>query len=294
MGRPPKLNIQGMARRDKGLMSCLVSDPGYTYVSVDLSSGEPTVTSQYSRDPRYYAACFGMVGKDPYYDNGILMIDDIYLMCASASPMGKEAIRKCFDEGVFDGWNTGEKEDIQKKHPVIGPIRVFHKPLALGLGYSMGPRKMVTTARDHGHLITYKDAKAFHTAYWKEIYSDLGLYADKQQAILKSVGYLVNQFGYRLVPDSPHKAFNYMIQSSVSGIINLLDGIFEVLCHNADLDVTFITIIHDELIYRIADKDLADTQKMMDAAVVELNRILAWDVNIRTGWEEGKTLYEAK
>jgi hypothetical protein len=288
-----KLNIQGLARRDPALMACLVADDAYSFVSIDLTAGEPTVTSQYSKDPNYYQACFGMVGKKPYYDKHILMIDDIYLMAASASPLAADAIRKCFEDGVFNEWLTN-KEWIQKKHPVIGPIRGFHKPLVLGLGYAMGPKKMVNTARDNGQVLMFKDAKRFHKAYWGSLFKGLGAYSDRQQALLKVQGFLINQFGYRLVPDSPHKAFNYMIQSTVRGIINLLDALYERFCERAGLDVTFLTIIHDELIYQIADKDLAKSKVAMDDAVTELNCILGWDVDIRVGWVPGKNFYEAK
>lgn len=287
-----RLNIQGLARRDSLLMKCLITEPERTFVSVDLTSGEPTCTAHYSQDANYIAASFGMIGKDPYYKDGILMIDDIYLMAASVSPLAEIALKECFDKGDFDDWNNGQKEYIQKAHPIIAPLRAFHKPLVLGLGYAMGPRKMVTTAADNGKVLLAKDSKAFWKAYWQRLFTGLASYAKKQQAILGRQGYLVNQFGYRLTPDSPHKAFNYMIQSTVSGIINLLDALFEMEC--SKLDVEFVTIIHDELIYDIADEDLKKAKKAMDKAVKELNKILGWTVNVRVGFVTGKNMYEAK
>ena len=42
MAREKRLNIQGLARREKGLMSALVPKEGHVFVSIDLSAGEPT------------------------------------------------------------------------------------------------------------------------------------------------------------------------------------------------------------------------------------------------------------
>src|SRR4051812_17991420 len=91
--REHRLNVQGLARRDLGLMSCIMPDEGWITVSMDLSAGEPTVTSEFSRDENYHAACFGMVGKRPFYKNGILYLDDLYLMVCSVSPIGAKAMQ---------------------------------------------------------------------------------------------------------------------------------------------------------------------------------------------------------
>lgn len=73
-----KLNIQGLARGDKGLMSSMIPPPGHVFVSVDLAAGEPSVSAHYSQDRNYFDACFGMVGKEPYYDGDLLRCDDIH------------------------------------------------------------------------------------------------------------------------------------------------------------------------------------------------------------------------
>ncbi len=91
------LNVQGLARKEQGLLSYVLPEEGFSFVSVDLGAGEPSVTSHFSKDKNYYAACFGMVGKAPYYDQqGVLQIDDIYLAGASVAPTGKQSYPRRF------------------------------------------------------------------------------------------------------------------------------------------------------------------------------------------------------
>ncbi len=292
------LNIQALARRDKALMGCLQADPGRVFVSCDLASGEPTVTTHFSRDPYYYQACFGMVGKAPYYDErGVLLIDDIYLMTMSVSPMGRVKMREVtqafypakdgkrqlsFPEKWLD-----DKDYIQKR--VLAGERAFHKILCLGLGYSMGPKHMVEAAFKAGYVITLDEAKAFFKAYWKLFagVKKLGARLEKQY---KDEGSLVNPFGYRLLPEPSYKALNYYIQSSVSGIINVLMAKFFAACPSA----RFVTVIHDEIVFDVPETDLALAKTIMQAAEDSLNKDLGWSVKVRCGWAEGVNMYEAK
>jgi hypothetical protein len=286
-----KLNVQGLARRDEGLMSAILPDPGHSFVSVDLSAGEPTVVSHYSGDKNYTDACFNMVNKEPYYDeNGYLKIDDIYLTAASFSPLGRDYVRQAFESSYKDvpfSTQWVNDSDHIKRH--LQSVRNLHKVLVLGIGYAMGPKKMVKSCHDKGYSISLKDARAFYNAYWqwcpkvKELSENL-------TARFNRDGYLVNDFGYRLIPDADYKALNYWIQSSVSGIVNVLIAKFFPICPFAE----FVTVIHDELIFSCPTDRLPEAKAAMDTAVASLNDDLNWTVKIRTGWAVGSNLYEAK
>ncbi len=287
-----KLNAQGLARGHKGLMSALVPPPGEMFVSCDLSSGEPTVTSHYSGDKNYRDACFDMVGKDPYYDGGLLRIDDIYLMVMSQSPFGKDRLREVV-ESTFDGltfvqqWQK-DKEHIQKK--VLKKERALHKALALGISYSMGPKKLVKVASDNGHPIGLQVAKGFYNAYW-ETFSGVYALGERLKKVLAEKGYLVNDFGYRLVPKEDYKALNYFIQSSVSGIINVL---YQLFFKQYAPYCKFVTVIHDELIFSCPVDRLTEAKEAMKNSEKGLNNMLNWTVNVRVGWAQGEDLYSAK
>jgi len=286
-----RLNVQGLARQDKRLMSALKAPLGYSYVSCDLGSGEPTCTAHFSKDRNYYDATFGMVGKAPFYDGKLLKIDDIYLTSASFSPMAADKMREAFNSryGTLtfaEQWLTNK--EVITKDAGIAPLRKFHKPLVLGIGYCMGPKKLVTTAYDNGYILGFKQAKTFHENYWTT-YSAVWKLNKLLEAKYNRDKRLLNPFGYALYPDKPYKSFNYFIQSSVSGIMHVIRAKFAAITPYAQ----FITIIHDELIYLIPTEKLAEAKDRMKAVEVSLNNDLKWTVNIRIGWTPGKDMYEA-
>ena len=286
------LNVQGLARKEPLLMSCLVPEPGHVFVSVDLSAGEPTVTSHFSKDHYYFQACFGMVGKAPYYDeSGVLLIDDLYLMLASVSPVGRETMRRAFDADwggkTFSQQWLDDAEVIKAK---LKKTRAFHKVLCLAMAYGQGPRGMVNFAYDQGHSLKLNDAKALYAAYWETLFPGVKRLGDALKNQFKTRGYLLNPFGYRLVPESDYLALNYFIQSSVSGVMKVLEEKFYAITPEAK----FVTCIHDEAVFSIPEGLVDVAKDNMSKAVESLNTDLGWSVKIRTGWAVGHNLYEAK
>lgn len=290
------LNVQGLARRDKRLMGAMVADPDHTLVSIDLSAGEPTIITHFTNDYYYRQATFGMVGKAPYYDEaGVLLIDDIYLMGMSVSPLGKTKLRSVFSET----FTTPRGESLTAseqwvRDPDVVKVRLkneraFHKVLILGIGYEMGPKKMVQAALQAGHILGIKDAKAFHQAYW-DLFKNVRTFGRMKQIQFERDGVLINPFGFRLLPDKPHKCLNYFIQSSINGVMNILCGKYFVIYPAAKL----LTIIHDEILINVPTAALETARTEFDRCVDSLNEDLGWSVKIRCGWKEGKDLYEAK
>lgn len=275
---------------DQGFL--LVRQKGQTFVSSNCA-GEPTVTTHYSKDPNYHAANFGMVGKKPYYDNnGVLQISDIYLMGASVSPLAKDKMKTYFNQ-EWEGKSFGGqwlKDDEIIKRALKKEIRQLHKRLVLGLGYSMGPKKMVESAFEDGYALELKDAKAFFNAYWR-LFPKVKLLGDiLQNRLKKGNGRIVNEFGYCLKPDKEYKILNYWIQSSVTGIMHLLTAKFAELCPEAK----FLTVIHDEVIYQFPTDKEDYCKQQWDKALDWLNNLLNWSVKMRTGWVTGTNMYEAK
>jgi len=270
-------------------MRCIVFDSGTTGVSIDLSSGEPTVTSHFSQDKNYKYACFDGVGQKPFYQGNTLMIDDIYLMTMSRSPVGKEKMLELFNT-TFKGVSFQEQwlVDSDMLKGIVKPERNLHKMLALALGYGMGPKKMVKQCYDKGHTLSFKHAKEFYNEYW-DLFESVRKLERGLARRVKERGWIVNPFGYRLVPE-PHKAFNYFIQSSVSGIMHLYGlYLFELAPY-----AKFITCIHDEFLVQVPDDYLDQFRIDSAAATQKLNDKIKWTVNIRTGFQAGKDWYEAK
>jgi len=292
MKREPKINIQALARKDKGLMSCLVSDPGMQTVSVDAVAGEPTITCHFSRDPMYKYACFDGVGKAPYFNpQGVLMIDDIYLMTASVSPIGSEAILDAFHNARYDEGRTFADQwlvdaEVVKKN--LKKLRFIHKILCLGLGYSLGPKQMVEHARVNGYKLSLADAKKFFKVYWA-LFAQVRTFGNYLEKRLAEDGHIINPFGYRLIPDPSYKALNYFIQSSLSGVMHALGAKF----FGAAPDAHLKSVIHDEFVFDIPIGTEDFHRTLMNDSVKSLNSDLKWSINVRTGWAVGPSWWEA-
>lgn len=294
-----RLNPQGLARRDKKLMSAVKAPAGMTLVSCDLASGEPTCTTHYSQDKNYADATFNMVAKAPFYDAAsVLKIDNLYLTVMSVSPMGKSLMRELFNtkygtENFSALWcenvsfNGSPFQDYIKDQ--IKSQYAFHKAAALGFSYAMGAKRFQNVAYDAGHLISYGESKALFQTYWT-LFSGIKRFANVCANNFKTRGFLVNEFGYRLIPDSDYKAFNYWIQSTVSGIMHVLCAKFFALAPYCK----FLLVIHDEVLFVCPTERLDEARLAMKQAEASLNANLNWRVNMRVGFATGSNLYEAK
>jgi DNA polymerase family A len=285
-----RLNVQGLARRDPGLMRCIKPLDGHTTVSLDLAAGEPTVTTHFSQDPYYRYATFDGVGKDPYYKNGVLMISDIYLMTMSVSPIGRDLMWKTFHSGVdgrpfIDVWRE-DPDRITKG--VVKKERELHKAICLGYSYGMGPKKTVKQCYEKGYDMDLKTARDFYKSYW-DLFKGVRRLSVSLGNRVKRDGYIVNPFGYRLTPNA-FKALNFYVQSSVSGIMHIFNAKLFAIAPYAK----FVTVIHDEVICDVPIDRIEDFRKAKEIATESLNDDLKWTVKIRTGFVFGGSWYEAK
>jgi DNA polymerase I-like protein with 3'-5' exonuclease and polymerase domains len=280
------LNIQGLARKEKGLMCAMIPRPGNAFVSIDLAAGEPTVVAHYSQDKLYRAAAFDMVGKLPYLDGDLLVIDDPYLMFASISPIGKEAVRQAIADGLRENWLTHAEQYKQ----LLKKTRAFHKTVFLAKMYGQGARGTVNFAADQGEHLDFQTSKTLHHQFWFELFPNVRMLGERLEVQFKRQGYLLNEFGFRMTPERESLALNYTIQSSVSGIIKLFD---EFVLEEAPW-ATWVTVIHDEQIWEVSAERVEEFRLCVQRATKRLNDFLGWTVEIRTGFAPGNNLYEAK
>jgi len=270
-------------------MTTMVADPGCILVSEDFSAGEPSVTANFSGDKNYRWATLDGIGKAPTYTNGVLRIDDIYLMTASASPMFKDAIQSAFDldwSGLTFANQWLVDSEIIKSN--LKKIRQISKILCLGISYGMQPKKMVKQMYEQGISMTLKEATDFFNAYWT-LFADVRRFSERLKRQAQQAGYIVNPFGYRMAME-PRLAFNYFIQSSVSGLVH----IYLAKLMAAAPYSQFITIVHDELIMQVRLDMLEQFRLDSQRATDSLNDDLGWSVKIRTGFAPGLTMYDAK
>lgn len=289
MGREARLNVQGLARQDAGLMSTMLPDPGHVFVSIDMTAGEPSVTTHLTRDKMYRYVCFDGIGKAPFYKNGILMIDDIYLSYASVAPIFSAEVRKAFEE-KYDGFTFAEQwiKDPERIKARLKRVRKNAKWQALGFAYGLGPKKLKVQAYDQGFVMDDDQCLACYKAYW-QLFKGIKEYQNILTQAMEERGWLENPFGFRYTCP-PHTAFNYQIQSSVSSILNWFTS---ELMERAPY-AQFVTIIHDELIAQVPVDKTDDYFKVKEEVVRDINNQLKWTVDLRFGFAVGNNLYEAK
>lgn len=286
--QPPRVNLPALARRDAKFMSCWKADSGTSFVSSDFVSLEPSVTASFADDDCYrYATCDG-VGLEPYItDKGVLMIDDVYLMVASVMPGIGESVLRYFDNPDNRALWLKNPEAVKDDKAIKGP-RKQAKPACLGFNYGMGPRRFVNQAYDAGMNVTYEEAKKMYNAYWN-LFTGIRELVQKLEKQLTKDKFIVNPFGYRLTTE-PHKAYNAMIQSTASGVLDVFCYKFFALAPWAK----FVAMIHDEVIYQVEDGRLDEVRAIQEDCVVSLNKDLKFRVPMRLGFTAAKTFAEIK
>ncbi len=286
----PSINLLALARRDQPYMSCWQPDEGRIFVSCDFSSLEPCITAHFSQDKYYRYATFDGIGILPHFDdNGVLKIDDIYLMTASVMPGVSDTICAFFRDPANCATWLSNRDSITG-HKIIKPIRAKAKTACLGFGYGMGPKKFAKQAYEAGMNITITEARGMFKAYW-ELFADLRAFSNKIAAIVKKNGSIVNPMGYRLTPE-PHKAFNAYIQSTASGVLDLFCLDFFERCRDARL----IANIHDESVFDIpnAQESIEKCRIAKEESVAELNRTLGWSIPMRMSFQLATNFAEMK
>lgn len=180
--------------------------------------------------------------------------------------------------------------------------RQLHKMLGLALGYSMGPNKMQLQVRQQfSKNLSLTECKELYRNYW-ELFGELRKFVGFCQRKAKTQGYIINEFGYRLCFntstergfDTTHKAYNYLIQSSVSGIMHLYLMFLMEIVRSKHLPVDFVTVIHDEDVFECRKDAAEDFEKASREAELKLNNYLKWSVPIRIGFNVGDNFYAIK
>jgi len=285
------LNPQGISRKEKTLMQSILADPDHVFCSSDIVSAEPSITAHYSQDTNYRLATVDMVGKRPYYDkSNLLVVDDIYLMLASVYPEWAATVREVFNE-TYDGMRGFDKwmEDSEFIKHILKRVRGPAKSLGLGIGYGLGPKNMILFAAENGFEMSLAETRAFFKLYW-DTFPRVRLLAKKLEKMYKEKGYIQNEFGFCLYPSDAYKCLNYLIQSSVTGLMHVLKGLY----FNRNPWIDFVLIMHDELVFQVPEHRQEEAKRIYFECVDELNKMLGWSVQMRFGWNTGKTLYECK
>lgn len=217
------------------------------------------------------------------------MIDDIYLMTGSVFPRIGPVIKAYFsDPSNRAAW--AKDSEVGKK--ALKKERNLAKPACLGFGYNMGPKKFYKTAYEAGLDISMEESIQMYKAYWS-VFAGVKQLAKQLTEVIETQKSIINPFGYRLTPE-PHKAFNAVIQSSASGVMDIFGLYFFELLADKCVKYMYVACIHDEHIYQIPEESIAMCEQLTKEALDETNELLGWSVPMRIGFVYGKTFAEIK
>lgn len=206
-------------------------------------------------------------------------------MYASVCPVFSSEVKKVFGKKEnCELWLT-DPDAVKDK---LKYVRKHCKTWVLAFSYGLGPKKLRIQAYESGIDLTEQDCRDAYMAFW-DLFKRIRAFANKLTQLVEKQGYLINPCGFRITPAS-FKAYNALVQSTVSGVMNRFCSLVTELAPWA----IFITIIHDEVIYEIPDARLEEFKRVRNLATDRLNDDLRWDVKFRFGWATGANFFEAK
>lgn len=287
----PRFNALAMARKARAFMECLRAAPGHLLGGADVSSLEPTISAEFSKDKYYCYATRDGIGKTPFIDDrGVLMIDDIYLMFGSMVPRLGDQIKEAFvKENLFAAYME-DKESVTKGHPKIKDLRQkIFKPSALGLERGMGWKKLQSDLLEKGGVeTTVTEAKGIVKAYW-DLFSDLKVLGDSLAIEVEKQGFFTTPFGVAIHCE-PHKGLAFFTQAVGMGVLDLMQAKYYT---RVGFD-KYVATIHDEMLFQIPEEFKEENTKIFYECLDSLNASLKWSAPIRMAPQYGKSFWDIK
>jgi len=285
-------NILAFPFDEEDIAGNVLSDEGYTFIAVDFRSLEPAVQAHLSGDPKLRYAISEGVGKKPFWNNGTLWIDDIYLLNISE----QEQFRTQLDVDC-DLWMI-DSEEVKRKNKLI---RNTAKGVYLSTGYGAQPPKVRKLVIKHTKKPwKLKDIKPMVKGFWTTFTHLLILKQDLEKEV-KLNGYFVTEFGFPLTYRSTsgqalatpmHTCLNRMIQSTAAGVMKLFISI--VLENKPEWMLIAIPDLHDAMTVQVPDEEIEAGKAYIMGCLDKLNETLNWEFPLMLSMSTGKSLYETK
>ena len=304
-----KINGLALCRGSARNMEPLLPEEGKVFVFTDLISAEPVIQCNLTGDETLIYQTFGGIGLKPWVrEDGLLMIDDVYLSLSSINPVTSEKTLDIFYNEKFsvngkvlcwaDAWVEDGGKDIVKSHPILKKFRKFNKSVGLGLSYGlMGdtPKKGDTerglrnNMAKQGYYMTSKQAWECYEKFWA-MYPEIQKFRTNLEALSRKKVPIYNPFGFK-INTKPKDAFNGVIQSSVSSIITLWEYLIE---EKVGHKFEYVMCIHDEVGVECWEEDVDEVRGALVSELNAINDMLNWKFPLRTDPQVGRNFYEIK
>ena len=304
-----KINGLALCRGSARNMEPLLPGEGKVFVAGDIISAEPVIQCNLTGDSTLIYQTFEGIGLKPWVrEDGLLMLDDIYLAFASINPVTSEKVLDIFYNYKFevegrslswsDAWVEPGGKDIVKSHPLLKKFRKFAKGACLGLSYGLKGDTPDKTDTEHGlrnnmtkqgYYMTSKQAWECYEKFWG-MYPEIRKFRANLEALAKKKVPLYNPFGFK-VNTKPKDAFNGVIQSTVSSVITLWEYLLE---ESVGDKFDLVMCIHDEGCVECWEEDAGEVTIAMVKEMKTINEMLGWKFPLRTEPRIGRNFYEIK
>ena len=288
----PGSNLLAFPVEEKELASSVISGEGHSFIAVDFRSLEPAVQAHLSGDPKLRYAIVDGVGKKPFWKDGVLWIDDVYLMHVSAIKEFNQDLDVDLDLWVEDS------EEVKHKNKLL---RGMAKGVFLSTVYgAMPPTVRILVFKHTKKLYPLSVIKPVVRSFWQTFSCLFMLKKELTEEVRKNT-YLINEFGYPLTFASlgsnncstpMHTVLNRMIQSTAAGVMKLF--IHMVMEHKPEWMKIVIPDWHDAMTVKVPDDKIEEGKLVILACLDELNKALGWDFELMLSMSVGKTLYDTK
>lgn len=236
-----RCNLQQVPKT-KDILDCLVPGEGQVFVELDITSLEPTIQADFSRDETLldlYAS-----GEE----------HDIYLYFARfihPDPAVREVLLQEYRPG---------KENLAELKAKHKAARSLVKPAFLAMGYGAGAGRIKLTYSEEGFDIPFETCKEIYDNYWSKL-QGLRAFEDELKREWQSRrGYILDGFGLpRCVPHELRKdLLNRFVQSTGHEILlRYLVNINKLRKSRGVPMVAVVPDLHDETIFRCKE-DVAE------------------------------------
>ena len=273
----------------------LIVDKNHSILSADFSALEPTLLASLSNDPVLKYATFEGEGKTPFIKDGVLWIDDNYIMAAYGAPFMRSEIENKLD---LDNWTkdpTAEKNKLKN-------LRNLSKAIVLSTNYGAGPLKVQSKIREDLKLtIPLKNVEQFQESYWATL-STAHQYKRRIENEAYEKGYLINIGGFPLtffdrlggIVKGTHKALNRMLQSSANICMKLLLHYIYLKINKRDDIIPLVCDWHDATWLKVKKDSVEEAKIILDDSLNDLNNTLKLPLKLRLNYSVGGNFYEAK
>jgi len=290
-----KYNVLAANRGSERCMKPLTPHKGKVFVSSDCISGEPNFILNYSDDAFLYSILKGK-GKAFIDSNGYFNSRSLYISTLSKTMLYKDIINSDF----VDKWNSDEdkvKIEIKKAYK-LSKVACLSILYGAGAGNPHKNTGLYNLFKLNNAGISFEETKKIWYGFWDSI-PDVARFRDSAQAYFeqckKDKKPAVNAFGFIIPSGDPHKAMNYIIQSSLSAWIReLLKRLYQnnIIGVNNDSLAWLVCVVHDELVVEVDKESVEEYREGLMKTVEDTNKYFGLKYPLELGFNTGSNFYE--